>query len=99
MSLTQQIWVVIPAAGIGSRMGSDVPKQYLLLNDQTVIEYTISVFDSHPSVSGIVVAISKDDEVWPSLGFNFKKPLHQAEGGEERCFSVLNALKFLKNAV
>jgi 2-C-methyl-D-erythritol 4-phosphate cytidylyltransferase len=32
----QNIWVVIPAAGVGRRMVSDMPKQYLLLNEKPV---------------------------------------------------------------
>ena len=96
MSQKQKIWVIIPAAGIGSRMASDVPKQYLLLNDKTVIEHSLKVFDSHAAISEIIVAISKEDAYWPSLELNLIKPLYQVEGGKVRCFSVLNALKFLK---
>lgn len=97
MNEINSIWVIIPAAGIGSRMLSATPKQYLKLNDLTVIEHTISAFDSNPNISEIIVATSPDDEYWPTITIKPTKPLHQIEGGAERCFSVLNALKFLKN--
>lgn len=99
MNNKQNIWVIIPAAGVGRRMGSDTPKQYLLLNDQTVIEHTLSVFDLHSSVSEIVVAVAKEDEYWAELNIKLSKPLHKVAGGKERCDSVLNALTFLQNKV
>lgn len=96
MNEKKNIWVVIPAAGVGRRMGSDVPKQYLILNDRPVIEHTIRAFDFHDAVSEIIVVISKEDEYWPSLNISTKKSLSTAEGGKERCDSVLNGLKFLE---
>lgn len=95
MNKKQNIWVVVPAAGVGRRMGIETPKQYLQLNDKTVIEHTLRVFDQHDAVSEIVVVISKEDEYWPSLDINLSKPLHIADGGKERCDSVLNGLKSL----
>lgn len=97
MNKKQNIWVIIPAAGVGKRMGSDTPKQYLSLNNKTILEHTLNVFDKHHSISEIVVAISKGDEYWPTLNINLSKPLHIAHGGNERCDSVLNGLKFLEN--
>jgi 2-C-methyl-D-erythritol 4-phosphate cytidylyltransferase len=97
MNNKQNIWVIIPAAGVGRRMGSDTPKQYLLLNEQTVIEHTLSVFDLHSSISEIVVAVAKEDEYWAELNIKLTKPLHKVAGGKERCDSVLNTLTFLQN--
>jgi len=95
MNKKQNIWVIIPAAGVGRRMRTDTPKQYLLLNEKTVIEHTLDVFNKHDSISEIVVAVSKEDEYWPLLNLNLSKPLHKISGGKERCDSVLNGLKFL----
>ena len=97
MNKKQKIWVVIPAAGVGKRMESDTPKQYLKLNNKTVIEHTLSVFDEHDYISEIVVSISEGDEYWAALDFDLSKPLHVATGGKERCDSVLNGLKYLEN--
>lgn len=97
MNKKQNIWVVIPAAGVGKRMESDIPKQYLQLNNKTIIEHTLSVFDKHDSISEIVVSISGGDEYWNALNFELSKPLHVAAGGNERCDSVLNGLKYLEN--
>jgi len=97
MNKKQKIWVVIPAAGVGKRMQSSTPKQYLTLNNKTVIEHTLDVFEQHHSVSEIVVAVSEGDEYWDSLNLNLSKPLHIAKGGKERCDSVLNSLIFLSD--
>lgn len=88
-------WAVIPAAGVGKRMREQIPKQYLPLLGRTVIQHTLDCFLHHPDISGIVVAISPNDEYWPELSFESQKPLYTVDGGTERCHSVLNALEFL----
>jgi len=85
-------WVVIPAAGVGKRMQADRPKQYLPLCGKSVIEQTLSCFSHHPQIAGIVVVLSASDPYWPELDLHSDVPLHRAEGGSERCHSVLNGL-------
>lgn len=89
------IWAVIPAAGIGARMQSDIPKQYLDLLDRPVIEHTIKRLLSIERVHGIVVALRGDDPYWPRMRLESDKPVIVADGGEQRCHSVLNALAVL----
>lgn len=93
----QQFWAVVPAAGIGERMQSDRPKQYLMIEDQTVIEHSLQRLAAHPAIQGIVVAIADDDSWWPGLSLSLPCPLFVVEGGEQRAFSVLNALKALSD--
>ncbi len=90
-----KFWAVIPAAGVGKRMGSDVPKQYLKLGNSTVIQRTLTVLLDHYGIDGAVVALGKDDPYWPGLEFTHHKPLYTVDGGKERYDSVLNALKKL----
>lgn len=92
-------WAVIPAAGIGSRMQADRPKQYFTLGGKTVIEHTLDRFIPHPAITGIVVALDPQDAYWPSLSIDCDKPLRTVDGGRERCHSVLNALNFLADTV
>jgi len=89
--VSQKFWVVIPAAGAGRRMGSDIPKQYLSLLGKPVIEWTLSCFLDHPQISGVVVAISDGDPYWAELDLEHPK-LVTATGGAERSNTVLNAL-------
>lgn len=88
-------WVVIPAAGIGSRMQADRPKQYLSVGDLTLIEHTLNCFLTHPDLLGLVVALSEQDDYWPQLGCATDPRIVQAIGGSERADSVLNGLNTL----
>lgn len=90
-----EIWAVIPAAGVGKRMQADRPKQYLEIDGKTILQHTIERLASHNEVSGIVVAVSPGDEYWLDLQVSITKPLVKVDGGEERCHSVLNGLKYL----
>jgi len=90
-----EIWAVIPAAGIGKRMQSDKPKQYLRLIDRAVIEHTIDRLLAVDQVKGIVVSIQLDDPYWPDIRIESDKPVLVATGGEERCHSVMSALDVL----
>ena len=85
-------WAVVPAAGIGSRMRADRPKQYLDLDGQNVIEHTLQRLASHPEIKGIVVSIAEDDPWWSSITLPENTQIHIVIGGAERADSVLNAL-------
>ena len=85
-------WVVVPAAGVGKRMGSAVPKQYLDLNGRPVIDHTIERLLFHPAIDGLCVALSDEDTFWSGTEFAGHPDLVTVPGGHERCFSVLNAL-------
>ncbi|MDR2877707.1 MAG: 2-C-methyl-D-erythritol 4-phosphate cytidylyltransferase [Chromatiales bacterium] len=93
--MKEACWAVIPAAGGGTRMGADRPKQYLPLAGKTVIRHVLERFSRHPAINGIVVALAADDEYWESQSRPRGKPLLTVIGGAERCYSVLNALRLL----
>lgn len=98
MKNNQQIppfWVVVPAAGIGTRMQAAVPKQYLPLGRLTVIEHTLSCFLAHPKLLGVVVCLSAEDNHWATLAVSKQPTIETVIGGEERADSVLAALDFL----
>lgn len=84
---------VIPAAGIGSRMQSDVPKQYLKILDRTIIEHTIERLIQHPKINHVVVALHPDDDVFHTLSIANSDWLTCVVGGDNRCDSVLNGLE------
>lgn len=92
-------WVVVPAAGRGSRFGSEVPKQYLELFGRTVLHHTLDRLARHPGVSGLVVALSADDARWPGWRELRGKPVLRCEGGRERADSVLAGLRALPERV
>ena len=92
-------WVVVPAAGSGSRFGGDVPKQYLDLLGRTVIEHTLRAVLSHPGSSGAMVVLSADDRRWPGWRELAGKPVLTCIGGAERADSVLAGLRALPASV
>lgn len=95
--MSNDIWVVIPAAGVGSRMQADRPKQYLSLLGKTVIEQTLACFTKRSDIAGIVVVTSATDPYWNSLDLPEAKPIYRCSGGKERCDSVLSALTYLRD--
>ncbi|XQE66138.1 2-C-methyl-D-erythritol 4-phosphate cytidylyltransferase [Pseudomonas sp. P3C3] len=85
-------WVVIPAAGIGSRMRADRPKQYLQLAGRTILEHTLDCFLDHPRLKGLVLSLAADDPYWPALPCATDPRIQRVEGGAERADSVLAGL-------
>jgi 2-C-methyl-D-erythritol 4-phosphate cytidylyltransferase len=96
MNQKHHYWAVVPAAGAGTRMGAELPKQYLPLAGKTVIEHTLDALLSCAALSGIVVVVAADDARWPGVAANYRdQPLTAVTGGVERCHSVLNGLEHL----
>ena len=93
--LSHAIWALVPAAGIGKRMQSATPKQYLSLNGRPVIEHTVNKLLESKYISGLVVALQSDDNYWQEINIASDKPVLFAPGGDERADSVLNALTTL----
>ena len=93
---TTNHWIVIPAAGAGQRMGAELPKQYLPLANSTVLATTLQRLTEGIDAKTIVVALSPNDEYWPSINKPVT-PILVTTGGQERCHSVLNGLYALRN--
>lgn len=92
--------VIIPAAGSGSRMGADSPKQYLSLNGKSLIQHVIKVFDQAIKISSINVILSQEDAHWPSTNLTASSKLHVHYcGGETRAETVLNGLNAISSQV
>lgn len=88
-------FAVVPAAGVGRRMGTEVAKQYLPLNHSTVIEQTLSRLLQLPLLEKIIVAIADDDTRWSRLALASHSRVVTVRGGDERMHSVLSGLDYL----
>jgi 2-C-methyl-D-erythritol 4-phosphate cytidylyltransferase len=89
-------WALVPAAGAGMRMGSAVPKQYLQLGSQTVLEHTLDRLLECERIAGVVLVLAPADEYWPALQERYAgRQVDTVAGGAERCHSVLNGLDHL----
>lgn len=89
-------WLIIPAAGIGKRMASDVPKQYLQLNDKPVIQVCIENLCRVIRFEAVVVALADNDSWFDKITFNSSDTIQKVAGGAERADSVMSGLDFLQ---
>lgn len=80
-------------------MRSVTPKQYLNINGRPIIEHTLQRFLDHSSISGVVVCVAADDQVWSTLEIGNHPKVSLADGGQTRADSVLNGLKVLQAKV
>lgn len=87
--------VVIPAAGVGKRMQANCPKQYLTINNKTILEHTLERLISHPMVTKVVIALGEHDGYFADLPISTHKDIVTVIGGNERVDSVLAGLKIL----
>ncbi len=92
-------YAIIVAGGSGSRMKSDIPKQFLLLQGKPVLMHTIEAFyysDLKPEI--ILVLNSEYLKLWSELitKFNFDIPVIVVNNGEQRFHSVKNALSIVQ---
>lgn len=86
---------VIPAAGSGSRMGSDTPKQYLDLDGAPVLQRSVDAMLALPQLDTLVVALAADDDRWSTLDAASNARVVTTTGGAERSDSVLAGLEAL----
>src|SRR3990167_9099015 len=90
--------VLIPCAGTGLRFGRELPKQYTLVEDKSVLEHTLMAFLAVARVNQIVIIASPADgyiDRYASL--SPKITIHKI-GGATRAETVLNGLKQLEGA-
>ncbi len=86
---------VLPAAGTGSRMGGDLPKQYLQVAGATLLEHSLRVLLDCAQISGVVVALHADDTRAATLNIFQHPRVQSVSGAPQRSGSVLAALQQL----
>ena len=84
--------VIVPAAGVGKRMLAACPKQYLEINDQSILTHTVNRLLSHPRVAKIIIAVSDEDAYFGHTELVDNINVIRVSGGKERVDSVLNGL-------
>lgn len=87
---------VILAGGVGSRMGVNMPKQYLLVKDKPIISYCLDIFQKHCEIDNIVIVVSDEWKAYVQelVGkYGVSKVCGYAPAGETRQHSIYNGLK------
>lgn len=93
------IIALLTAAGTGSRMNQDIPKQFIHVDNKPVIIHTMEAFQNHPSIDAILVVTldSWKEVLWAYANqFNISKLRWVARGGETGQDSIRNGLDKLK---
>ena len=94
------ITALLTAAGTGTRMGQDIPKQFLHVNNKPIIIYTMEVFENDPNIYGIVVVTL---EAWVEVvrayakQFNITKLKDIVVGGNTGQESIANGIHSIVN--
>jgi 2-C-methyl-D-erythritol 4-phosphate cytidylyltransferase/2-C-methyl-D-erythritol 2,4-cyclodiphosphate synthase len=90
-----KLHALIPSAGSGSRFGSELPKQFLLLNKKPMIEQTVDIFLGMTEIESIWVGLSQ--ELMPLFEIKHPKLRSCLTGGDTRAKTVLNTLEYMLN--
>jgi 2-C-methyl-D-erythritol 4-phosphate cytidylyltransferase len=86
-------FALLPAAGVGARMGVDRPKQYLEVAGRPVLWHAIRVFEAHPRIDAVFVVLSPADAHWEMHDWSAFTKLDVLRcGGATRAQSVRNGL-------
>ena len=97
--LVMQVFAILPAAGLGTRMAASQPKQFLELNGLPILVHSLRAFASVPRVTAIYVAVRRNEMervdaqvAEHAAAFGFEGRVHVVEGGDHRQDSVAHAL-------
>ena len=84
--------VIVPAAGVGKRMLASYPKQYIKINNQSILTHTTNRLLSHPKIAKVIIVLSDEDEYFAQTELAENTNIVRVSGGKERVDSVLNGL-------
>lgn len=95
--------VIIPAAGSGTRLGSEVPKAFVEVSGKPILQRSIECFLGIEGLRQIIIPTAKDyidrcKELCSDLESEYIS-FEVIEGGSERQYSIWNALKILHNSI
>lgn len=90
-----RLFALVPAAGVGERMGGSLPKQYLTLRGRTLAEHTLARLLSLGRIEKVLVMVADADPWWPELPPARNPRVETLTGGASRAESVFNGLRHL----
>ena len=99
MNLSDNIAVIIPAAGTSSRFGGFTSKQFSRLGDETVLEKSVNLFLEIPSIKEIVIAVNQNENLIESQSFYQDSRITIVSGGNTRSESVFNAMAEIDQSI
>lgn len=94
-----ELWLIVPAAGVGQRMQGQQPKQYLRIDQRFILDITLSRLMDSARFAGCVVPLHPADHWWPDTEASRDSRIQTCIGGSERSDSVLSALHAMAEQV
>lgn len=95
-------YVILLAGGIGKRMQSEIPKQFIKVKDKPIVVYTIEKFQKNDQVEGIVVVCIREwiEQLWELLDeYKLTKVRWVIDGGDTGHDSIRNGIFFLRDKI
>ena len=98
--MINMVTALILAGGVGTRMGTNIPKQYLCIEDKPILIYCLEKFEQHELIDEIIIVGS---QVWENYveekvkQFEIQKYAGYAYAGKSRQHSVYSGLKYIKD--
>lgn len=92
---------IILSGGVGSRMGLDIPKQYVMVNNRPVVSYCLQTFFVNKRTDAVVIGVADEWKEFVKEQVDVlhpEKPVFYAQPGETRQYSIYNALKVVKES-
>jgi len=90
--MSETTWLVVPAAGLGRRMGAEIPKQYLAIDGRPVLAHTLSRLHQAFPASRLCLCLDSQDRYFDPAWVPFAD-WRRVPGGAERADSVIHALE------
>ena len=100
MNHQNTFYAIIVAGGSGSRMTSEIPKQFLKINGLPILMHTINAFHYNKYQPQIILVLAKADEkLWHGMvaEYQYHVPHQVIFGGTQRFYSVKNGLEIIKD--
>lgn len=93
---------IILAGGSGSRMNSDIPKQYMDIDGKPLLAYSLIIMEKSPIIDEIILVAREEDLDYCRKEivnkYNIQKVTHIVKGGSERYLSVFEGLRCATNS-
>jgi len=87
---------IILSGGIGTRMGANIPKQYIEIQGRPIISYAVEKFQNNEDIDFIIIALNKEWESYVKSACIGTKKIFFSSPGETREYTIYNALKKAK---
>lgn len=97
MFMNENVTAIIVAAGKGTRMGSEIPKQYMTIAGKTILDTTLYKFEKNNFIDEIILVVNKEDidYVKANIACDYKKIIKVLNGGKTRTESVYEGIKMV----